>query len=103
MSTILITRHQGTRQWVERMGFTVDLVVAHLDAEALAHIQATDRVLGTLPAHLAAAVCERGAEYFYIAVDAPPDLRGIELSADQLETLCAYLVRIEAKLGERLR
>ena len=103
VTTTLVTRHQGTREWVERLGLAVDRSIGHLDDQTLAAIHPGDCVIGTLPAHLAAAGCERGAEYHSIAVDVPLNLRGLELSADQLHGLGAYLVQVEARRGNVLR
>jgi len=87
--TILVTRHAGARAWIERQGIAVDEVRDHLDVDG---VEAGDRVVGTLPAHLAAEVCERGAEYVHLAIDLPPALRGRELSAEELDRLGARLV-----------
>jgi CRISPR-associated protein Csx16 len=57
--------------------------------------------MGTLPMHLAAAVCARGARFLALELELPPDFRGRPLSADDMEHLGARLVeyRVE-RLGE---
>ena len=76
-----------------RQGLRIDHVVAHLDPTI---VRAGDTVLGTLPLPIAAQVCTRGARYLHLSVSLSADLRGQELSADQLEelgaTLCEYRV-----------
>jgi CRISPR-associated protein Csx16 len=90
MTTYFITRHPGALEWAERQGIHIDQRLEHLDPE---QIRPGDRVLGTLPANLAAAVCARGGEYYHLALDMPADARGRELSADDLENYGARLQR----------
>ncbi len=92
--TMLVTRHAGAKEWIERQGVPVDEVRDHLD---VGEVGAGDRVVGTLPAHLAAEVCERGAEYVHLAIDLPAELRGRELSAEDLERLGARLVPLAVR------
>ena len=57
-----------------------------------------DRVIGTLPLHLAAAVAARGAAVWHL--DLPrlaPWQRGRELGADALDNAGARLVRYEVR------
>jgi len=92
--TILVTRHSGARAWIERQGIVVDEVLDHLD---VGRVKPGDCVVGTLPAHLAAEVCERGGEYVHLAVDLPPGLRGRELTVEDLERLGARLVPLTVR------
>lgn len=86
--TFLVTRHPGAVEWAERRNLHVDAQMAHLDPRIL---EAGDRVIGTLPVHLAADVCSRGARYLHLALDMSPQTRGRELSADALEVCNARL------------
>ena len=86
MSTIFVTRHAGTKAWVERQGFSVDAIVEHLD---ISTIVPGDTVLGTLPVHVAAAVCDRGGRYFHLSMDVPATRRGTELSPEDMRTFRA--------------
>jgi CRISPR-associated protein Csx16 len=52
-----------------------------------------DQVLGTLPVSIAAEICDKGARYFHLILDLPPELRGQELSAQDMK-------KAEAKLKE---
>ena len=62
--------------------------MAHLDLRLVA---SGDEVFGTLPIHLAAAVCEKGARFFHLALDVPESLRGQEIDLSTMETLGARL------------
>lgn len=94
MTVYFISRHPGSIAWAETQGLTVDRVIAHLDVE---QIKPGDTVIGTLPVHLAAQVCERGAHYQHLVITIPPDQRGQELTAEDMvafgATLEAYHVQ----------
>jgi CRISPR-associated protein Csx16 len=84
--TYFVSRHPGAMEWAARHGIQVDQQIDHLDVE---RIQPGDTVIGTLPVHLAARVCQRGGHYLNLSIDLPPHLRGRELTADDLEALGA--------------
>ncbi|MEF3193258.1 MAG: CRISPR-associated protein Csx16 [Halothiobacillaceae bacterium] len=88
MTTYFVTRHIGAIEWAARKGLRVDRQVAHLNP---ADIQPGDIVIGTLPIHLAAEVCARGARFFNLSLDVTPEARGRELSADDLERFKARI------------
>jgi CRISPR-associated protein Csx16 len=88
MTTLLITRHPGAIEWAARRHLAVDRQLDHLDP---ADIQPGDTVIGVLPVNLAATVCSRGGRFFSLSLDLPPELRGRELTADQLEACGARL------------
>lgn len=87
MPTLFVSRHGGAIDWASRKGIDAERV-AHLDVGKIAH---GDVVLGTLPIHLAADVNARGARYFHLEIDVPAELRGKDLSADDMERLGAKL------------
>ena len=89
MTTWLVTRHPGAREWLAARGIAADRAAAHLD---VADLVPGDSVIGVLPYHLAAAVCAGGGRFFSLDVEVPAELRGVELSAAQLEALGARLV-----------
>ena len=72
----------------------MDRRVAHLD---VSEVRPGDTVIGTLPVHLAAEVCARGARYLHLSLDLPPGLRGSELSADDMEACKARLEEYEVR------
>lgn len=86
--TYLVTRHPGAVEWAERKGLHIDRRIPHLDPAIL---QPGDCVLGTLPVHLAARVCARGARYLHLSLDIPPEVRGQELDANTLDACNARL------------
>jgi CRISPR-associated protein Csx16 len=86
-----VTRHPGARDWAAEEGFSVGRVIDHLDLDP-AQIEPGDRVIGLVPVNLAAEVCERGGAYLHLTLALPPELRGRELSAQQIR---AHDVRIE--------
>lgn len=94
MTTYFVTRHPGARDWAAQEGITVDQVIDHLDTLC---VQIGDSVIGTLPVNLAAEVCARGGAYLHLSLVLPPELRGRELSAEQMRAFGArierYLVR----------
>ena len=92
MTAWFVSRHPGAIEWATRQGLAVDRLVHHLDP---ALVCVGDTVMGALPVNLAAAVCERGARYLHLSMELPPDLRGKELTADQLNQLEARLARYQ--------
>ena len=88
MTTWFVSRHPGALQWMQQRGPAFDRHVHHL---APAMVQGGDTVIGTLPVHLAAQVCARGATYLHLALATPPEARGRELSAQELLSLGATL------------
>lgn len=88
MTTFFVSRHPGALDWAAGEGIIVDAVIAHLDPDV---IQPADVVIGTLPIHLAARVCERGGRYLHLSLEIPPDWRGRELSAADLRRCKARL------------
>jgi CRISPR-associated protein Csx16 len=88
MTTWFVTRHPGARQWAEQQQIAVDRACVHLDP---ADVAAGDTVIGSLPVHLAAAVCARGARYLNLSLDLPARARGRELSAEELGEFNARL------------
>lgn len=90
MTTFFITRHPGARDWALTQGFNPDNTrfVSDFDPEK---VSAGDSVIGTLPVHLVAQVCSKGASYRHLVLELPPDLRGIELDAQQMAACQARL------------
>ncbi|MDD5297615.1 MAG: CRISPR-associated protein Csx16 [Rhodocyclaceae bacterium] len=100
MTTFFVSRHPGAVAWASRQGLAVDRLVAHLDT---ADIQPGDVVVGTLPVNLAAEVCRQGGRYLHLALELPLEMRGRELSADDLERfgacIAAYTVEMAPAVG----
>jgi CRISPR-associated protein Csx16 len=94
MTTYFVSRHPGALDWAHRQGLAVDQWLAHLNAE---QVRPGDTVAGTLPVHLAAQVCERGARYLHLCVDVPSHGRGREMSAEELVQAGARLAPFEIR------
>jgi len=94
--TYFVSRHPGAREWARRQDIQVDEFITHLDVERIGE---GDTVIGSLPVNLAVEVCSRGASYLHLSLELPPELRGRELTADDLQALGA---RIEPFLIQRL-
>ena len=88
MTTWFVSRHPGALQWMQQCGPAFDCHVPHLDP---ADVRRGDTVIGTLPVHLAAQVCARGATYWHLVLAMPAQQRGQELSAQELLALGATL------------
>ncbi len=88
MTTWFVSRHPGANAWAQAQGLHIDRYVLHLDTT---QIQPGDTVIGTLPVHLAAAVCSQGARFLNISLDLPAHWRGRELSAVELRQCKARL------------
>lgn len=88
MTTFFISRHPGAINWIKQQGISIDRWEMHLD---LADVQAGDRVVGTLPIPMVAALNKKGATYLHLNVVVPASLRGQELSEATLYALGARL------------
>lgn len=95
MTTWFVTRHPGAIEWARRKGLAVDRQINHLDP---ACVEVGDTVIGVLPVNLAAGVCRKGARYIHLSVDLPAEVRGRELTADELD---AFGARLEAYVVQR--
>lgn len=96
MSTWFISRHPGAVAWARSQGLAVDTWRPHLDVEL---VQPGDTVAGTLPIHLAAQVCARGARYLHLSLDLPAAWRGRELTAEELAQAGARLEAFTVRVG----
>ena len=93
--TLFISRHPGAVQWIKAQPIVIDRFIAHLEIE---EIQPGDRVIGSLPVHLAGQVCARGAEYYNLSIKLPEKFRGQELSCEQLKQMSARLERFSVQI-----
>ncbi len=90
--TFFVSRHAGAVLWAKNHGIVVDQHVIHLQPE---EVGTGDTVIGSLPVHLVAAICQRGAQYINLSMDLPRDLRGRELTAEEMERCAARLESFE--------
>lgn len=95
MTVYFVSRHAGAIEWMKQQTeWQIDQFVPHLDS---AQIQAGDVVLGTLPLHLAAEVCERGASFYFLMLPQQFAERGIEHSAESMLAAGAKLQRFHVQ------
>ena len=97
MTIWFVTRHPGAIEWAARHGVQFELHASHLDAS---QVGAGDKVIGSLPVHLAADICMNGAEYWNLSLDLNLIDRGRELTADELTLGNARLERYEIRKYE---
>ena len=88
MTTYFVSRHPGAVEWAAQQNFHVDALVAHLDPT---QVQPGDTVMGSLPVHLAAQVCEHGGAYWHLSLALPAELRGRELTAADMQQMGAHV------------
>lgn len=89
-----VSRHPGAMEWARAQGLVWHRAVTHIDP---AEVAPGDDVYGLLPAHMAAAVCARGARYWHLATELPEALRGSELSAGELAAHGARFVQLRVQ------
>ncbi|MGY4676973.1 CRISPR-associated protein Csx16 [Pasteurella sp. P03HT] len=81
MTIWFISRHQGSIDWIKQQNIQIDRFENHLDVNK---IQSGDIVIGTLPVHLAAQVCEKGTKFYFLSLNVTAEQRGTELTVQQL-------------------
>lgn len=84
LPVVIVTRHAGAVEWLRRHGVEGE-VVAQADAATVAGRV----VVGALPLHLAALA----AEVVAIDMNLPPNLRGVDLTPEQMDECGATLRR----------
>lgn len=95
MTTWFISRHEGAILWMkEQEGWNVDRWEAHLD---VSEVHEGDVVVGTLPLHLAAEVCQKGAYFYFLILPQQEFNRGCEYSATQMNAAGCRLQQYDVK------
>ncbi|SFF47515.1 CRISPR-associated protein Csx16 [Fontimonas thermophila] len=94
MTTWLVSRHSGAVEWLAAHGYADARHVTHLELD---EIRPGDVIVGTLPVHLIAQACARGARYFNLSLDVPEAWRGRELSVAELEACGARLEEYQVR------
>ncbi|PWQ99322.1 CRISPR-associated protein Csx16 [Leucothrix arctica] len=98
MTTYFISRHPGAVDWATSEGHHVDEQLAHFDPK---QVKQGDKVLGTLPINLVAEVNERGGDYYHLSLDLPSEIRGKEITAEDMKQYGARLEHYSAKRLDR--
>ena len=91
----VVSRHPGLVDWVGEQGIEA-AHVAHLDAGLLDRLEQGDQVIGNLPVHLIARVCEKGVLYRHVVMDLDAGQRGDEMSAREMTAAGARLAVFRA-------
>lgn len=95
MATYLITRHRTAAEWILEQGVLVDRVLTHIDN--VEHLSTGDVVIGILPLNLIARLNAKGVRYIHLDIKVPAELRGQELSIEQLRDLDVQLIEYIVK------
>lgn len=96
-----VSRHPGALQWMQ------DRFIGQ-PARVLTHLPGDfspgpgDRIFGVLPLQWVQRITAAGAQAWVLEVELPPELRGRELTAEQLSQRGAALVLYEARALEHL-
>lgn len=94
MTTYFITRHLGALGWAKQNGVDFDVHLTHLNDDM--PLKAGDVIIGTLPINIIAQINAMGVRYIHLSLAIPPQLRGVELSAKQLDECQASLEEFTA-------
>lgn len=97
MTVWFVSRHQGAIDWVKESDIQVDRFVAHLN---VAEVEHGDTVIGTLPVHLAAEICAKGAKFAFLELPQTLEGRGSEYTAQDMREMGARLQRFDVKKCE---
>ena len=98
MTVWFVSRHQGAIDWaVRESGFSIDRFEQHLNTDEVAD---GDVVFGTLPLHLAADVCAKGAVFYFLQLPQELSGRGSEYTADEMVCMGARLRRFDVSSRE---
>lgn len=81
MTTYFVTRHPGAVEWASQQGIQVDKPVDHFEPVT---VKPGDTVIGSLPVNLVAEVCQRGGRYLHLSLDSTREIRGKELTAEDM-------------------
>ncbi len=95
MTTYFITRHPGALQWAAQNQLHYDVHAEHL--LCFSDIKEGDTVVGTLPINMVYQLNQKNVSYVHLSLQIPPSLRGIELTAEQLNGCKASLEKFEVK------
>lgn len=98
MTTFFVSRHSGALEWAGLNSIKADKIVSTINLD-LELVQTGDTVIGTLPVHLVAEVCRKGASYQHLVLDIPNEWRGKELSIEQMSQCQAHLEEYRAVLA----
>ena len=79
----IVSRHPATIAWLDGYAAKGQHCLTHKQL-CLSAIEPGDKVYGTLPLHLAAAVCKKGAAFHAVSLQIPRERNGEEIGADEI-------------------
>lgn len=97
MALWFVSRHPGARAWARARSLRVDHWVDHLDVD---EVREGDVVVGTLPVDKIAEINARGARFLALCLDLTSEMRGRELTPEDMEMLGGRLVEYRAQRVE---
>ena len=89
---VIITRHDGAVEWLRQHGIFGKVIAHASEADVIGK-----DVVGILPLHLAALANSVTA----IVMDLPPELRGKDITPEQMDDCGAKLVKYEVRRVEK--
>lgn len=93
MAVYFISRHLGAVDWAKQNHIHFDLHLTHLTNIEI--LQPNDTVIGTLPMNIVAMLTHKNVRYIHLSLQIPVELRGVELTAQQLDDCQASLEEFE--------
>lgn len=100
MTTYFITRHVGALDWAKANDVHFDVHLPHL--LNVDELKSGDVIIGTLPINIISQINELGVRYIHLSLDIPPQLRGVELTVEQLNECQATLEEFYVKKVARM-
>lgn len=93
---VFTTRHAEAWEWAKRKGLDRAVFSKRLPWNL---VKDGTIVCGILPVKLVSKVCQRGARYFHLTIQAPPEKRGRDLLPDEMDR---YNARLEEYIVKRV-
>lgn len=84
-----ISRHQGAVEWIKDQSISVTEFTSHLSCDR--KLNQGDIVIGTLPINIIANLNASGVRYIHLDLKLTPEMRGRELTKDEMITAQASL------------
>ena len=94
MNTVIVTRHPALVQYLIEEGIITAEEAQNVVTHATPEVVKDKRVIGVLPIHLAALA----STYANIAIFTPPELRGVELTLEQVKQYAQPMVEYKVAI-----
>lgn len=104
MKVLFITRHEGAIHWAKareaKLGITEYL--SHLSEETIKSLKEGDVVIGILPIQIIARLNKAGILFYALTIDVPQELRGVELTQEQMALVNCKIQNFTVLYGEEI-